>query len=260
VSGGRSLRVERSDGVATLTLDRPEKRNALDAALIEALAEAVRDTAVDPAVRVVVLRGAGPDFCSGADLAELGRMADLSEKENLTDARRMGDLFVGLRQHPRPVVAVVQGRALAGGCGLATACDLVLAHEGAWFGYPEVHLGFVPAMVMALLRRKVSEGRAFELVARGHRIAAHEAERLGLVNRVLPAEGFDEAVDAYVADLAARPPSAVQLIKALLYELDGLDVADGVARGAEVNVEARMSEACREGVRRFLERGRERGS
>jgi methylglutaconyl-CoA hydratase len=115
-------------------------------------------------------------------------------------------------------------------------------------------------MVMALLRRKVSEGRAFELVARGHRIDAHEAERLGLVNRVLPAEGFDEAVDAYVADLAARPSSAVRLIKALLYELDGLDVADGVARGAEVNVEARMSEACREGVRRFLERGRERGS
>lgn len=247
------LQVAVTDGVATLTLNRPEKRNALNAALVEALTDALRDTAVRPDVRVVVVRGAGTDFCSGADLAELQRIADLGEDENLDDARRLGDLYLGLRQHPRPVVAVVQGRALAGGCGLATACDLVLARSDAWFGYPEVHLGFVPAMVMALLRRKVGEGRAFELAALGHRIPAAEAERLGLVNRVLAADGFDEAVSAFVAEVASRPPSAVSLIKGLLYGLDDLSVADGVARGAEVNVEARMSEACRRGVRAFLE-------
>jgi methylglutaconyl-CoA hydratase len=243
-----------TEGIATLTLNRPDKRNALDGALVEALAEAVRRTAVDDTVRVIAIRGAGSDFCAGADLAELERISTMGEKENLADARRLGDLLLSLRAHPRPVVAVVQGRALAGGCGLATACDLVLAHEGAWFGYPEVHLGFVPAMVMALLRRKVTEGRAFELAVGGHRIPAIEAERIGLANEVFPDAEFEEGVAGRLARLAALPPTAVALTKGLLYELDGLDVAEGVARGAHVNVEARTSEACREGVRRFLSR------
>lgn len=247
------LRVETADGVATLTLDRPEKRNALNGPLVEALLDALRATAEDPAVRVVVLRGAGPDFCSGADLAELERIAEQDREANRADARRLGELFLAPRGHPRPVVAVVHGRALAGGCGLATACDLVLAHEEAELGYPEVRLGFVPAMVMALLRRKVSEGRAFELCTRGDRLSAAEAERLGLVTRVLPADGFDEAVDRYVAGLARRPPEAVRMTKSLLYELDTLSVVDGVDRGAEVNADARTTDECREGVRRFLE-------
>ena len=252
------LRVEVAGGVATLTLDRPHVRNALDAGLIEALLDAFARTAADPAVRVVGLRGAGPDFCSGADLAELERIAERSADENLDDATRLGELLLAPRRHPRPVVAVVHGRALAGGCGLASACDVVLAREDAELGYPEVRLGFVPAMVMTLLRRKVSEGRAFELAVRGHRVGADEAAAWGLVTRVLPAEGFDEAVAAYLAELASRPPGAVGLTKALLYELDALGVEEGVARGAQVNVEARMSEECRTGVRRFLERSRGR--
>lgn len=247
------LRVEVADGVATLTLDRPEKRNALNGPLVEALLEALRASAEDEAVRVVVLRGAGPDFCSGADLAELERIAGQDREANLADARRLGELFLAPRRHPRPVVAVVHGRALAGGCGLATACDLVLAHEEAELGYPEVRLGFVPAMVMALLRRKVSEGTAFELCTRGDRLGAAEAERLGLVTRVLPADGFDEAVHRYVGGLARRPPEAVRMTKSLLYELDDLSVEEGVARGAEVNADARTTDECREGVRRFLE-------
>jgi methylglutaconyl-CoA hydratase len=241
------------DHVATLTLDRPEKRNALNVALLEALSDALARTASDPAVHVVAIRGAGPDFCAGADLEELARTSRLSEAENLADARRMGALFAALRSHPRPVVAVVTGRALAGGAGLATACDLVLAHERAELGYPEVHLGFVPALVMTILRRKLPEAVAFELVAKGDRIGAREAERIGLA-RVIPADGFDSAVARYLAELASRPPSAVALTKALLYELGELDFEQGLERAAQVNVEARMSEACREGVRRFLER------
>ncbi len=253
------LRYEVGGGVATLTLDRPEKRNALNGALVTALKEGLERAAADSAVRVVALRGAGPDFCSGADLTELERVAEMGEEESRADARSLGDLFVRMRRHPRPLVAVVQGRALAGGCGLATACDIVLASADAELGYPEVHLGFVPAMVMAILRRKVGEGRAFELVARGHRITAPEAERIGLVNRVFAAESFEEEVGGYLADLAARPASALTLVKGLLYELDDLGFEDGIARAADVNVEARRSEACRQGVRRFLER-RSRGS
>ena len=250
------LRYSVAGGVATLLLDRPEKRNALNRELVEALGAALEHAEADPGVHVIALRGAGTDFCAGADLAELERIAGLGAEESLADAQRLGDLFVRMRRCTRPLVAVVQGRALAGGCGLATACDLVLAHEGAELGYPEIHLGFVPAMVMAILRRKLPEGRAFELVVRGDRMGAAEAERVGLVNRVLPGASFEADVDAYLATLASRPPSAVSLTKRLLYGLEGASFEDGIARGAEVNVLARMTEACREGVRRFLARSR----
>jgi methylglutaconyl-CoA hydratase len=159
-----------------------------------------------------------------------------------------------MRHHPRPIVAFVNGRALAGGCGLASACDVVLACDDSEFGYPEVHLGFVPALVMTILRRKMGEGRAFDLVSRGHRFGADEAERIGLVTHVFEAFTFEYQAGEYVASLAAKPVSAIELTKSLLYELDGLDFDEGIARAAEVNAEARMTDACREGVRRFLER------
>ena len=246
------LSVHVADGVCTLELNRPDKRNALNGDLVSALHDALGEAAVDDEVRVIALRGAGSDFCSGADLAELEKIADMGAEESLQDAQRLGDLFVAMRTVEKPIVAVVHGRALAGGAGLATACDLVIAAESAEFGYPEVHLGFVPAMVMAILRRKVGESRAFELVARGQRIGAAEAERLGIFTRVFADAAFDAEVDAYLTDLAKRPPSALALSKRLFYGLDGLSFEEGIARGAEVNVIARLTEACREGVRRFL--------
>lgn len=248
------LRYDVEDGVATLTLNRPDKRNALNSSLVAALKEGLDRAEADDSVRVVALTGAGKDFCSGADLAELERIATMSADENLEDARSLGALFTKMRDHPCPVVALVRGRALAGGCGLATACDVVLADEGAEFGYPEVHLGFVPAMVMAMLRRKVSEGSAFDLVVNGARVSAAEAARLGLAQHVFHGATFETEARNYLEGLAKRPPGAVALTKRLLYDLDGLDLSDGVELGARVNVEARMSEECRSGVRRFLER------
>jgi methylglutaconyl-CoA hydratase len=250
------LRYVTQGGVATLELNRPEKRNALNAELIGALGKAVTRATADHDVRVIALRGAGSDFCAGADLTELARIQELGPEESLAEAQRLGDLLVQLRRCPKPVVAVVQGRALAGGCGLATACDVVLAHEGAELGYPEVQLGFVPAMVMSFLRRKVPEARAFELAVRGDRIPAREAQAIGLVNRVFAASTFEAEVETYLSSLAVRPPSAVSLTKRLLYGLDGVSLEDGVARGAEVNAFARLTEACKDGVRRFLERTR----
>lgn len=252
------LDVEISGGVATLTLQRPEKRNALNAALVEALTSALARTRDDPAVHVVLIEGAGKDFCSGADLADLERITEMGVEESLADASRLADLFVSLRQHPRPVVAAVHGKALAGGCGLATACDIVLASASAQFGYPEVHLGFVPAMVMAILRRKVGEGQAFELATRGHRVRAEEALSLGLVQRIFDDETFLDEARAYARDLASRPVSATDLTKRLLYEIDGMGFEEAVHRGAEVNAIARTTEACRAGVRAFLARSRSR--
>lgn len=253
------LLVEVAGGVATLTLNRPDKRNALNAPLVAALKTALAEAATDAAVRVVLIRGAGKDFCSGADLADLARIAEMGAEESLRDAANLGELFVAMRQHPRPLVAAVHGKALAGGCGLATACDLVLASESAQFGYPEVHLGFVPAMVMAILRRKVGEGHAFELAARGHRVRASEALSLGLVQRVFEDAAFSDEVSAYVGDLASRPVSATELTKRLLYGIDQMGFEAAIDRGAEVNAVARLTEACRAGVRAFLERSRSGG-
>jgi methylglutaconyl-CoA hydratase len=249
------LRVRREGAVVHLVLDRPEKRNALSAELIAALKDALRQADADAEVRVVAIEGAGKDFCSGADLSALRRIAEASAMENLADVDELAELFQLPRRMSKPVVALVRGRALAGGCGLATACDLVLAAESAQFGYPEVRIGFVPAMVMAIVRRGVSEKRAFELLVRGLPITAAEAERIGLINHVYPDDAFDDEAAAVLADLAERSASAVWLTKRLLYNSDGMTFAAAVRAGADVNVVARMTEDMKAGVARFLERG-----
>src|SRR5436190_12537222 len=187
-------------GVARVTLNRPDKRNALNDELIAGLKDSLGKAHRDDTVRVVVLNGAGSDFCSGADLSALQKISTATVAENLDDARSLMELFVLIRNVRVPVIAAVTGRALAGGCGLATACDLVLASEAARFGYPEVKIGFVPAMVMAILRRNVSEKRAFELITRGAEVSAAEAERLGLVNHVYEDDAFESQVERYVAE------------------------------------------------------------
>ncbi len=241
-------------GVAELVLNRPDKRNALDDHTVGELDRWLQLAADDPDVRVILLRGEGQDFCAGADLSQLERIAgDAGPLENLQDAARLGALFTTMRRLPRPIVAAVHGHAFAGGAGLATACDLVVAADDAVFGYPEVHLGFVPAMVMALLRRTSSEKIAFELAARGDRIAASEARAYGLVNRLFPPETFLADAREYARELARRSPSALQLIKRLLYGMDGMPFDEAIARGAELNALARLTPDCREGVRRFLE-------
>src|SRR6185369_2759931 len=151
-------------------------------------------SARDQQVRVVLLSGAGADFCSGADLSGLQRAREAGVLDNMADARNMAELFIDMRRHPRPIVAAVRGRALAGGCGLATAADIILASESARFGYPEVNIGFIPAMVMAILRRSVSEKRAFELITRGEIISARSAFEIGMINRVFPDDQFDAEV------------------------------------------------------------------
>ncbi|HEY0037852.1 MAG TPA: enoyl-CoA hydratase-related protein [Longimicrobium sp.] len=249
-----ALLAEVAGGVCRLTLNRPDKRNALDARLVADLKAALRAADADGQVRVVAIQGAGKDFCSGADLSALRRIAEASVMENLDDVEELAELFLLPRRMKKPVVACVRGRALAGGCGLATACDLVVAAESAQFGYPEVRIGFVPAMVMAILRRNVSEKRALELIVRGHPIATAEAERMGLINHAWPDAEFDRERDALLDDLAARSPSAVQLSKRLLYHSDGMGFDAAIHAGADVNVVARMTDDMKAGVARFLER------
>ncbi len=246
--------VSLSQGILGLTLNRPDKRNALDAPTVDGLRTVLERAELDADVRVVALRGAGKDFCAGADLAELLASADNTMAQNVTHAMHLGEVFTGMRELPKPVVAVVHGRVLAGGCGLASACDLVLAHSDATFGYPEVRRGFVPAMVMAMLRRAVGEKVAVDLVMTGRLLSADEAAAVGLVSRVIDADGFEDRVAEILRRLADSSASALALIKRQLYELDGLSFADGIALGARVNATARSTPDFAEAIARFLDK------
>jgi methylglutaconyl-CoA hydratase len=240
--------------VARLTLNRPDKRNALNEVLVAGLKESLRQANETQSVRVVVITGAGSDFCSGADLSALELISKASVAENTDDAESLADLFLLIREVKVPVIAAVRGRALAGGCGLASACDIVLASSSARFGYPEVKIGFVPAMVMAILRRNVSEKRAFELITRGAEIGAAEAREVGFVNHVFADEDFEAEVDAYARGFEKMSKSAIELTKTLLYQTDGMAFTEALNTGVDVNVIARMTEDCQKGIRRFLKK------
>jgi len=240
--------------VARITLNRPEKRNSLNPELISEIKDAIRASARDENVRVILLRGAGADFCAGADLSGLHERAEAGPLENMADARNMAELFIEMRRHPHPIIAAVQGRALAGGCGLATAADVVLACESARFGYPEVNIGFVPAMVMAILRRSVSEKRAFELITTAEIISAQTAFDIGMINRVFADETFDLDVEAYASKLASKSASAITLSKRLLYHMDSMGFEAAIEAGVETNAIARMTPDMKSGLEKFLKR------
>src|SRR3982750_3055432 len=220
------LLITTSDSVRTLTLNRPEKRNALNDELIAGLKAALREADRDGELRCVVVRGAGKDFCSGADLTSIQKIAKATYDDNVEDARGLAELFELIREVRLPVIAAVHGRALAGGCGLATACDLVIATRSARFGYPEVKIGFVPAMVAAILRRNLGEKKSFELLTLGAEFSAEEAAAIGLVNAVLDDEAFDVAAIEYATRYTKVSGSAVAMTKRLLYDTDALPLVD----------------------------------
>jgi methylglutaconyl-CoA hydratase len=246
-----------ADGpVGRITLARPEKRNALDRAAADELAQALFALSESP-VRVVTLDAEGPDFCAGADLEALDGMLDSPRHAHIEDAQALGHVFHTVRRMEKPVVALVKGRAFGGGAGLATACDIVLAREDARFAYPEVTVGFVPAMVMTMLRRSVGEKHAFDLVSTGRILSAKEAERIGLVSRVFSEAEFDQATAAVVDSLAAASASALAATKTLFYKLDNMGFLDGISAGIVANADARATSDFRDGVKRFTARRKE---
>ncbi len=246
--------VDGEAGIARIILNRPERRNALNGGMVAELMDSLALAESDERIRVVALSGEGPDFCAGADLEEVRDVVEQGVLASLVDAESLGDLFLLLRRMDTPVVAVVHGRALAGGCGLATACDMVLTRTDARFGYPEVRLGFVPAMVMAILRRSVGEKRAFELISLGETITAETAVSIGLANRVFTPERFETEVEGFLHELASRSESAVRLGKRLLYQIDGASFEAAIRAGAQVNALARLTDDCRAGIDAFLDR------
>jgi methylglutaconyl-CoA hydratase len=215
------------------------------------LREALEKSSNDATARVVLLAAEGPDFCAGMDLQMMAESHDADAQEFLKSAERLADLYQSFRDHPKPVIAAVRGRALGGGCGLALACDVVLAAESAKFGFPEVNIGFVPAIVTVLLRRTVGEKQAFELLTSGEPVEARRACELGMITRVYPDSEFDASVEAYLLKLAAKSASAIGITKELLYAIDGMSFEAALEAAAETNALARMTEDAKRGFARF---------
>ncbi len=245
-----------SGPIGRITLARPDKKNALDRVTADELAEALFALS-ESTVNVVAIDADGPDFCAGADLAALEGMLDAPRSQQIEDAKALAHVYHTIRRMEKPVVALVKGRAYAGGAGIATACDIVLAHEEARFGYPEVTIGFVPAMVMTMLRRSVGEKHAFDLVSTGRILEAEEARAIGLVSRVFADKEFDQLSQAVLNQLADTAPSAMAATKTLFYKLDTLSFIDSISAGIIANADARATPAFREGVKRFTRRNKD---
>jgi methylglutaconyl-CoA hydratase len=241
-------------GVLTATLNRPEKRNAIDRPMIDGLLAMLERVDLDAEVRTVALRGAGTDFSAGMDLHELLASADESVEQNRQAALHFAEIFLRMRRIPKPIVALVQGRALAGGCGLAMACDLVFARESATFGYPEVQRGFVPAIVMTLLKRTAGEKVAFDLAATGRILTASEAAGLGLVSRVYEDTDFEEQTSEVLRALSTASASALAFTKQQFYQLDHLGFEEGIRLGADVNAVSRTTPDFRRALEAFLKK------
>jgi methylglutaconyl-CoA hydratase len=253
------LLLDVTDGVMTIRLNRPDKRNAMDSEMVGALHAALDQADLDAKVSALLLRGEGPDFCAGADLAELLDSADQSPAQNARDAQNLGNVFIRMRDLPKPIVAAVHGRALAGGCGLATAADIVVAASDATLGYPEIKRGFVPAMVMAMLVRAVGEPVAFDLMATGRTLYAAEAKSLGLIARVVDGDVFLPA-EELARMLANSSGTALGLLKKELYSLDQHDFPSAIRLGANVNAVARATPDFHSAVAGFLNKNRGAGS
>jgi methylglutaconyl-CoA hydratase len=244
------------DRAARITLDRPDRRNSLDDVMIAELASAFAAAGRDPAVRVVLLTGAGDVFCAGADLAYLSTLQGNDLEENRMDSGRLASLFRQIYELRKPVIAVVNGPALAGGCGLAAVCDFVVAsRERATFGFPEVRIGFIPAIVTIFLVKRIGEGRAREMILRGHTVSAEEAGRLGLASAVVPHDELESSAAALAEELSTRcGPTAMGLSKELLARLGGLSTHEALEVAGNMNAAARMTAECKKGIAAFLDK------
>jgi methylglutaconyl-CoA hydratase len=256
--GSPRVALSLDEPVAHIVLDRPEARNAFDGAMAGELRDAVALASARDGIRVIVLAGRGSAFCAGADLEWMKTVAAFTREENLADARALADLFETIDRSPKAVVACVQGAALGGGAGLVAVADVAVAEETAQFGFTEVRLGLVPAVISPYVVRKIGVSAARELFLTGERFTAGRAAAIGLVHRVVRPDELENAVDERVSELLRAAPGAVAAAKALVRA-----VSDGPAKGVRALVcesiaERRASAEGQEGLRAFLEKRKPR--
>lgn len=235
-----------------IVLSRGEKRNALSPQVVTELHEAFNEHIASD-VRVIVLQAEGPAFCAGADLEYLRALQQYGYEQNVADSGSLRDLLYQIYTCPKPVIAQVQGPAIAGGCGLITVCDFVFAVPEAHFGYTEVRIGFIPAIVMSFLIRRVGEGHARRLLLSGELIPAQDAFAMGLISHVVPADVLRQEVDAFAVKLAkSNSAEAMSVTKRMLADVQGMGLEDALSHGVEMNARARATADCRRGIDAFL--------
>lgn len=246
------MRYEVADGVATLTLDRPDARNVLDVDTMVALSDGLVRAGDDPAVRVIVLTGEGRAFCAGADLKGAGA----ADQDSFTAAgpRVLVAVLEEILDNPKPTIARVQGHVAGGGNGLVAACDFAVAAEDVHFAFSEVRVGVAPAVISVVCLDRMHRRDGIELLLCGERVSAARAQRAGLINRVVPADGLDAAVADYVAQLAKGGPMALAATKNLLRRVPGMDRTKAFEWTAEVSAHLFNSDEAREGMTAFLGR------
>lgn len=247
------LAITVTDGIATLLLDRAEKRNSLNTELIAELHAAIATCSQDSAVRVIVLKGAGSAFCAGADLSYLQKISQLSATENIDDSTALKDMLQSIVECPKPVIAMVHGPAIAGGCGLATVCDFVVAgRTKATFGYSEVRIGFIPAIVLVYLVRKIGDTQARRLLLSAENISAEEALRLGMITSVVDDDMLEMEVSTLARRLVKNSMSAMGLTKHMLNAVHGMSLDAGLQYATVMNALARQTDDCKQGIASFL--------
>jgi methylglutaconyl-CoA hydratase len=251
-----SLLLTQQDGrVATLILNRPEKRNALSAELVSEMTAAMVQLNANDEVKVIVLRSADKPFCAGADLSYLAKLRDFSLAENEADSQALRRLFDLIYLSPKIVISQVEGPALAGGCGLATLADLCFATPESTFGYTEVKIGFIPALVMVYLREKIGGGVLRDLMLTGRVISAEEAFNLGLVQRLVSTDNITSIVNQTAQELCeSTSQQAVASIKEMLKTIPSMSRDEALDYAAKQNAVARGSEDCRKGIDAFLQK------
>jgi methylglutaconyl-CoA hydratase len=239
--------------LAFVTLNRPDKRNAISYELIGDLLRVLAEVN-DSDASILILTGAGKAFCSGMDLDNLRAITSRSHEENVVDSQQMARMFRTLYDFPKVTIAAVNGPAIAGGCGLATLCDFTLASSEAKFGYSEVRIGFIPAIVSAFLIRQVGEKHARDLLLTGRIIGADEAYRLGLVSEIVAPEGLLERARELAGDLLQNSPASLLATKRLLSNHSVAQLDDQITAAVEANARIRTTDDFREGISSFLEK------
>jgi methylglutaconyl-CoA hydratase len=249
-----TLKYEKDGAIATVTLNRPDKRNAISSTMIDELLGALNVGDNDGAVRVLILTGAGKAFCSGMDLDTLQSIANQTGAQNLADSRQMARMFHRIYSFPKPLITAVNGAAIAGGCGIATFSDITLAVPEAKFGYTEVRIGFIPALVSVLLRRQIGEKHARELLLTGTIIDAAEAFRLGMVTEIVAAADLLKRAHEVAAKFLEASPTSLRRTKRLLLQYDDKEVTQEIEMATQENAAIRATEDFREGLASFLEK------
>ncbi len=246
---------EVKERIGYITINRPEKRNALSHELVTGLKDALDSAENDPTAKVIVLRANGEAFCAGADLAYLQQLQNFSYEENLADSNHLKELLLKIYQLQKVVIAQVQGHALAGGCGLATVCDFVFAVPEAKFGYTEVKIGFVPALVLVFLIRKIGEMKAKLLLLSGELVQGQEAINLGLVNFLVSKDQLENEVFEFALNLIRNNSAhSMALTKRMIDQVQSMSMADALKYAAEMNAKARASDDCKKGIAAFLKK------